>query len=1277
MWEECTTKCCSRKHADNIFSAILAGNQYEEMAVKLLPTCSNIATNKDSFGRTGLQIAASFGRMKILLWLCSHEAHIHSKDEESGYSALHRSFYFGQLQAGRALLQNNASLFQPLDNDNMSPFDHLIQDRSDFEAHDPKHPCEAYVWGSNCNFGLGKQLSPEAPELLDAFPKGSGGIKQVTMNKFHSVFVTTSGQAFSCGIGQGGKLGLGSEATVIIPQKISLEAENCINNRTKKSTVILEAALGTHHTILLTETGNVLSFGVNTYHQLGHNPPPSQLVTPKVLSRFEDKSNGVTIKGICASRYHSVFWCSNNVYTCGLNAGALGHNKGEKTITTPKRVPLLSEQVPTVTHVAASDGATAIATASGHVYVLHEYQCRKIASKQYDLAKIVMSGGKLDFSQEDLVVENIAFQVLLLTKSGKVFVWSQTNPVLTRCTFRGSPFCIMKDIALFKNSLAFVNREGEAFVGAIANTSPGKRKVEAQSTVEQISTRIEFLKREQFVQIHIQRIPGIHRATSIACDPTGKNFAVTQIKPTAPMQNIAQVRVLSSQLKEDLKQLFLDADWFDRIHDIVFDVGSKKFAAHRFILAVNCSAFYQKVCGSSRSLESDNRTFHITDVPAEVFGLILEFIYTGTCAIFEKDIAAWNLSFLHSKECMHQYISTGNDPNMAHQKIINDGENADDRGGPWRLLRTVQFHAKNLGVRKLAEILEKAHIANSGVVRNDHFLLQPKQWNRLSGETFYDVKLFSVDGKEFNAHRVVLAARSDYFRSMFSYVWLESEISKEIRLPIHSVILEVILEYLYEDKASKIEKSEDVDWIGNCLVSADLLLIPRLVSICESSLAGLLAIKNVAKMLEFATMYNAVQLKVSCMYFMCYNLPAVVELRIWNCLDEEVMKNLTDFYHQFNPRVRSRVPTPTMHKKLTEDNFDIHSITESFADVTLSSFKREPEAKKKKLRKKSGKKGVEVKDHHQPPVESTELTSNIKPIVDNAASLKKEGWLKVDKSKKRNKSLNQETLPAEPTPSSSPPKSQIPDKSNTMLGVRSKEFAGNIKGSPNSTERTRAFSSSESGGTPEKQNNLTLFEMATTVFQTATNSPENEKNKKFRKLSQKQRKLQETHAVAATANGSPWKSLDSFVGTNGKEIICGSAENEKSAAHSEDSLKTPTKIQSVWGSPEKTNNISKSEVPEGEENSLPLQRIIAKEKLQRKNLIKISTKPLRLTLIEEKAIEELAKFYGADQIDDEFIVVERILPLAPAVPIWSSGKDNKSTKQKPKFRSFSMSESGI
>ena len=281
MWGDCTRKCVSRKHADEVFSAISHGSEFEDRVVKLLSTCYNVANNKDSSGRTALQIAASFGRIKILLWLLSHDVHAHvdTKDEESGYSALHRAFYFGQLQAARVLLNYNANLFQILDNDFMSPFDHLIQDRSSFKILDPNLPCEIYVWGTNSNYSLGniiniyisalcynpctfftgleKQQSPEFPELLDAFPKSIGSLKQVVMNKFHSVFVTSSGQTYSCGIGQGGKLGLGSEATVISPQKINLEADAKLNNKLKKSTAILQAAIGTYHTILLTEGGNV------------------------------------------------------------------------------------------------------------------------------------------------------------------------------------------------------------------------------------------------------------------------------------------------------------------------------------------------------------------------------------------------------------------------------------------------------------------------------------------------------------------------------------------------------------------------------------------------------------------------------------------------------------------------------------------------------------------------------------------------------------------------------------------------------------------------------------------------------------------------------------------------------------------------------------------------------------------------------------------------------------------------------------------------------------
>jgi hypothetical protein len=167
----------------------------------------------------------------------------------------------------------------------------------------------------------------------------------------------------------------------------------------------------------------------------------------------------------------------------------------------------------------------------------------------------------------------------------------------------------------------------------------------------------------------------------------------------------AQIRIPPSQLKSDLKQLLQDAGPYDLTHDIVFFVGSKIFAAHRFVLSTSCNTFYQNVCASSTSFKNDNKTVHITEVPADVFELILEFIYTGTCAIFETEAAAWNIAF-HSDEYMDNFA--GNASSDTGQKKKSDERwklNELDRFS--RVLRMVQFHATNLQVRKLAEILEK------------------------------------------------------------------------------------------------------------------------------------------------------------------------------------------------------------------------------------------------------------------------------------------------------------------------------------------------------------------------------------------------------------------------------------------------------------------------------------------------------------------------------------------------------------------------------------------
>ncbi len=168
---------------------------------------------------------------------------------------------------------------------------------------------------------------------------------------------------------------------------------------------------------------------------------------------------------------------------------------------------------------------------------------------------------------------------------------------------------------------------------------------------------------------------------------------------------------------------------------------------------------------------------------------------------------------------------------------------------------------------------------------------------------------------------------------------------------------------------------------------------------------------------------------------------------------------------------------------------------------------------------------------------------------------------------------------------------------------------------PKSVEESRCDVSFQENLSPVKQNKVTLFEMAT-VTQTA-NSPESHKCKKFPKLSQKQRRLQETHttsvqpAVAPTV--SPWKSLNTSVDLQdaSQQIAINiSRQNNLDA-----SSNSPVKVHSAWDSPDKTNkNFSEAEVSFAEK-LVPLQQIIAKERTQRHNFIKISTKPLKLTLV--------------------------------------------------------------
>ncbi|KAF6114169.1 inhibitor of Bruton tyrosine kinase [Phyllostomus discolor] len=126
----------------------------------------------------------------------------------------------------------------------------------------------------------------------------------------------------------------------------------------------------------------------------------------------------------------------------------------------------------------------------------------------------------------------------------------------------------------------------------------------------------------------------------------------------------------------------------------------------------------------------------------------------------------------------------------------------------------------------------------------------------------------------------------------------------------------------------------------------------------------LVTLKNAAMLLEFAAMYNAEQLKLSCLQFIGLNMAALLEARSLDVLSVGVLKDLSVFYQKMIPAMARRVITPYQdgpdisYLELLEDG-DIFLKEEinNEQNYSESMFKKARTKAKKKPRKRSDSSG--------------------------------------------------------------------------------------------------------------------------------------------------------------------------------------------------------------------------------------------------------------------------------------------------------------------------------
>jgi len=284
------------QHASELIALITKTSDTHKL-LSAVNQCHNCHKIHDNLGRYLIHMAAACGRSELVEWLVKFKkSDMMLKTLENGWTPAHCAAFYGQIDTLITLIKLGANLIKN-DYDRLTPIEHLCVDKwhtfkdSPFSISDA---CDVYSWGSNENFnlGIGHDMKKPIAEIVEFFKKSDISISQVVMSKFHTVFLASSGQVFSCGFGISGRLGHNDELTLIAPKLVeAIRDFKCV-----------QVAASRDNSYFLMSDGTLYGCGCNRFQQLGQTNSEGTL-TPKVVN-LGKRLKTRKIKHIECSKFH-------------------------------------------------------------------------------------------------------------------------------------------------------------------------------------------------------------------------------------------------------------------------------------------------------------------------------------------------------------------------------------------------------------------------------------------------------------------------------------------------------------------------------------------------------------------------------------------------------------------------------------------------------------------------------------------------------------------------------------------------------------------------------------------------------------------------------------------------------------------------------------------------------------------------------------------------------------------------------------------------------------
>lgn len=214
---------------------------------------------------------------------------------------------------------------------------------------------DVFSCGDNrfCQCGQDTKGKYTTPRVI--MPLQDEKITQISCGAYHSIVLSENGNVYTFGNGNYGRLGRGSSNLTNFTPVSKIEGLQNFS--------VAQVVAGGRHCMILTDMGSVLTFGCNEFGQLG-NGTTNHVYVPTEIS-LEGEGDTVIHIAACAE-YSMLLTDHGNVYTFGCNKdGQLGHNNNIHA-NKPNKVHDLAHKF--IVKIAAGGCHSVVLSSDGEVY---------------------------------------------------------------------------------------------------------------------------------------------------------------------------------------------------------------------------------------------------------------------------------------------------------------------------------------------------------------------------------------------------------------------------------------------------------------------------------------------------------------------------------------------------------------------------------------------------------------------------------------------------------------------------------------------------------------------------------------------------------------------------------------------------------------------------------------------------------------------------------------------------------------------------------------------